>query len=369
MTKAKRKVGLDPDTPHDSDLASWRDGYRRHLIGKGLDAETAAETAAKVAYRKDLYPTDAEAPLVETANQNKSGQGNLFTPQEARIVDSGLAISEEVPGGDDIAFLHSIMCQVGLPRSYTEEREFVRRSGDAWIMVSAGALDEGAGPVLQPLPYGAIPRLAMAWVSTYAVKNNTREIPVGHSAAEFLRNIGLDVDGGKRYAALRKQMHSLAASRIQLGYKGRTSNPSPMITSFDAWMQNGEHDQKMLWPGELLLSQEYFEKLLESATPLDRRALFALRGTALGLDVYMWLANRLHRIQGGPLVLKWLNLKEQFGQEYAAGKRGNQNFKLRYREALKQVLAVYPQARVKITDSGLILEASPPPISYREIEV
>ena len=63
--------------------------------------------------------------------------------------------------------------------------------------VQAGFLDEGNGPVVQPIPYGAMPRLALAWVSTYAKRHKTREIPIGDSAAEFLRLVGMDSQGNR----------------------------------------------------------------------------------------------------------------------------------------------------------------------------
>ncbi|MEW3423878.1 replication protein RepA, partial [Pseudomonas aeruginosa] len=72
--------------------------------------------------------------------------------------------------------------------------------------------------MLQPIPYGVMPRLGLAWVSTFAVRNKEREIPIGDSAAEFLRLMGMESDG-RRYTTLRKQMHALAAARLQLGFK------------------------------------------------------------------------------------------------------------------------------------------------------
>ena len=89
--------------------------------------------------------------------------------------------------------------------------------------VQAGFLDEGNGPVVQPIPYGAMPRLALAWVSTYAKRHKTREIPIGDSAAEFLRLVGMDSQGN-RYATLRKQMHALAACRLQLGCQAHSKS-------------------------------------------------------------------------------------------------------------------------------------------------
>jgi hypothetical protein len=41
------------------------------------------------------------------------------------------------------------------------------------------------------------------------------------------------------------------------------------------------------------LSQEYFDSLTAHAVPLDERAISGLAHSAMGLDVYSWLAQRL----------------------------------------------------------------------------
>ena len=45
----------------------------------------------------------------------------------------------------------------------------MRQSGPAWVNVQAGYLDEGRGPVQQPIPYSPLPRLALAHLPTHAV--------------------------------------------------------------------------------------------------------------------------------------------------------------------------------------------------------
>jgi len=309
-----------------------------------------------------MFPPAPASQAVVPVAAPKAKKGP--TKREAKLVDAGALIALERPTGDDMAFTHAVLCQVGLPRSKVEGREFLRQSGAAWVNVQAGVLDEGHGPVLQPLPYGAMPRLALAWVSTYAKRHNTREIPIGDTAAEFLRLMGMD-DQGARYVTLRKQMHALAACRLQLGYMGRTFNGQP-VEQFDAWVANKDANQKALWPGVMLLSEGYHRELMEHGVPLDNRALQALKGSALALDVYTWLAHRLHRIEGRPVTLYWKSLREQFAQEYQ-GLDADKDFKKKFLPALHAALAVYPQAKVRSVTGGLLLMPSPPPVAYRRI--
>jgi hypothetical protein len=288
--------------------------------------------------------------------------GSASNEQYGRLLNFAAEIAANPPAGEDMAFTHAVLCQVGLPRAKVEGREFMRQSGMAWVNVQAGYLDEGRGPVLQPIPYGVMPRLGLAWVSTFAVRHKEREIPIGESAAEFLRLMGMDSQGA-RYSTLRQQMHALAAARLQLGFKGRTYNGQP-VQQFDAWLGNRETQQRALWPGVMVLSEDYYCSLIDSAVPLDNRALMALKGSALALDVYAWLAHRLHRIEGRGVTLHWKAIREQFAQEYM-GKEADKDFKKKFLPALRKVLSVYPQAKVRPVTGGILLLGSAPPIPYK----
>lgn len=307
--------------------------------------------------------TKIAAAVSKTGGSGKATTGRkTLSKRDTALIESAADIATNQPNGEDMAFTHAVLCQVGLPRAKVEGREFMRQSGAAWVNVQSGYLDEGNGPVLQPIPYGVMPRLGLAWVSTFAVRNKEREIHIGDSAAEFLRLMGMDSDG-RRYATLRKQMHALAACRLQLGFKGRTYNGQP-VQQFDAWIADKGANQRALWPGIMTLSEDYYRSLIESAVPLDNRALMALKGSALALDVYAWLAHRLHRIEGRGVILHWKSLREQFAQEYA-GKDPDKDFKKEFTPTLRKVLAVYPQAKVKPVTGGVLLLGSPPPIPYK----
>lgn len=381
MSDTNKRLDVDTDVPLAArELRIWRAGYRHHLEANGVAHEQAAILADKVAYRADLYPTAGEQsslPLfgvVATDKENAAlvdGKPVKAKPPRAKAAEhtqgmmlsmQGQEIESTPPTSEDMAFTHAVLCQVGLPRSKVAGESFLRKSGTAWVNVQAGMLDEGKGPVQQPIPYGAIPRLALAWVSTYAKRYNSREIPIGDSANDFLRLMGMDIQGN-RHTTLRKQMHALAACRLQLGYAGRTYNGQP-VEQFDAWINNKNLRQKALWPGVMVLSEGYFKELVEHGVPLDNRALHALKGSALALDVYTWLAHRLHRIEGRPVTLHWKSLREQFAQEYQ-GKDPDKDFKKEFVPALRAALSVYPGAHVKRVNGGLLLQSSPPPIAYK----
>jgi hypothetical protein len=63
--------------------------------------------------------------------------------------------------------------------------------------------------------------------------------------------------------------------------------------------------------------------------------------------------------------LAWKNLRDQFGQEYSAGK----TFKPNMSSVLRAVLAVYPDARISEVEGGLILLPSKPPVPKTVLQV
>lgn len=277
-----------------------------------------------------------------------------------------LTASDAIAGGrpDRIDYLHSALCQVGFPRRQVDARTFARQSGAVSLLVEAGSLWDGSQWVEQPLPYGVVPRLVMVYLVSQAVRTRCRVVELGDSMRQFLKVLGLQTNGGSRggYTVLRKQLASLAACRLALGmYAGSsvvTVDAKP-VKRFGAWLPD-DLCQPVLEPGTIELSEEFFNSLIACAVPLDPRALAALKHSALALDVYAWLAHRLCRVTAtGGTRLSWMNLREQFGNEY----RSSRDFKRELRKTLHQVKAVYPGARVVEVHGGLRLYRSHPPIN------
>jgi hypothetical protein len=285
-----------------------------------------------------------------------------------RVISTSVEISQEPPDRAD--FLHSVLCQVGMPRKATEGRVFERWQGGVGLRLEAGSIGLNGRFVEQPLPYGVKPRLVMIHISTEAVRRQSPIVPMGDSMRGFLETLGLESSGGRNgtLTMFKKQMLALVGCRMTLSthYDGRdrTIYTQP-IDRFDAWLST-DTNQRSLWAAELELSQRFYETLVENAVPLDYRALAALKHSSLSLDVYSWLAHRLCRVRKADGVkLSWDNLREQFGQEYTDPK----NFKKEFRQSLRQALAVYPDARIEDVPGGLRLRASKPPLAKTQIVV
>jgi hypothetical protein len=290
--------------------------------------------------------------------QDSFGFDTTLPKLTSRLLDAHDDILGDSPA--NISFQHAVLCQVGLPRSKQPDRTFQRTSGSASLLLEAGQLWDGKQWREQQLPYGTRPRLALIHVVSEAVRTRSKHIDVGNTTHQFLKQLGMDTSG-RGYAVFKNQMTALAACRLTLGYAigdmAATVDAKP-FKRFEGWLHPTDQ-QAVMWPGEIELSDAFFDTLTRHAVPLDPRAIRALSHSSLALDTYTWLAHRLHRVsQPTGTRLSWGNLQGQFGQEVADVK----NFKRLFKKALRQVLTVYPDARIEDVDGGLILRPSPPPI-------
>ena len=77
--------------------------------------------------------------------------------------------------------------------------------------------------------------------------------------------------------------------------------------------------QRVLWPSTIRLSRSILKACKSMPCPSTKPTWRALAHTAMGLDIYAWLAQRLHRIDPRkPAFIAWTALKEQFGPDYQA---------------------------------------------------
>ena len=79
----------------------------------------------------------------------------------------------------------------------------------------------------------------------------------------------------------------------------------------------------------------------------------------LALDIYCWLTYRMSYLERPSKPIPWAALKQQFGCGYGRTRA----FKARFLRMLRQVLVVYPAARLQVRPAGLQLNPSPTHVS------
>ena len=271
-----------------------------------------------------------------------------------------------------IAYQHTVLCQTCLPYRDPghDVRLWEREQGRVSLLLEAGrAKDPVTGSWIElGLPFGPKPRLILAHLNCEALRTGSPEIEVEDSLTAFVRRIGLS-GHGRDVRTVKEQLTRLVAAQIRMavayGAEHARQVQAHVVSGFDLWFPKDEH-QRVLWPTRVRLSLDYFESLTRHAVPLDERALAALAHSAMALDVYAWLAQRLHRVEPGkPQLVGWKALRDQFGWHYERVR----DFRRVFRQTLDLVLAQYRGARIELDGQGITLRHSPPPVTARLVPV
>ncbi len=119
------------------------------------------------------------------------------------------------------------------------------------------------------------------------------------------------------------------------------------------------------WQSHVKLSTPFYKELIEHPIPIDLRAYKALRGSPLAMDIYSWLTYRMSYTDKPTRPIRWESLMGQFGSSYNTNDmdQASRDFKKGFLKALKAVQIVYPAARLKVADNGLVLLPSPPHVA------
>ncbi len=290
-----------------------------------------------------------------------------LTRRQEQLLETSLAIRGAPP--DRIDYLHTVQCQSGIPYKNPgdEVREWDRKQGRASLRIEAGsAIDPKTGEFVKVgLPYGEKPRLVLIHLATEAVRTSQPVVDVEGSMTAFARSLGLETNG-QQLKALKEQLARLASATVRMGVveEGRAVQiNTQIVAAFDLWFPK-QADQRVLWPSTVRLSEEYFQSLGRRAVPLDHRAIASLASSSMALDVYVWLAQRLHRVATGkPQFVPWAAAYEQFGQGFARLR----DFRKYFLQTLHHVTSAYPSARISADAQGLTLEHSPPPVPPRYV--
>ena len=266
-----------------------------------------------------------------------------------KLLSVALAIeSESAIDAGELGFMARAMTLCTLPHSKPKDNELTRKNGNYTMsMVAPRALG---------LPYGTIPRLLLAWISTEAVRTKSRTLTLGDSLSHFLKELGLSRSGGKRgdITRFKDQLRRLFACNVSCNYhtKDHDAGMGFMIADdYNLWWHPQEPDQAGLWESTLTLSEKFFKEITQAPVPIDMRALKALKHSPLALDVYIWLTFRTGYLTGPTNPIFWEQLHNQFGAEYGR----TRDFKAAFMDALRKVQVVYSGANITISDTGIVL--------------
>ena len=277
----------------------------------------------------------------------------------ARQVDHLVTAREAEP---DLGFMARMLALCSLPRTNPGRRlQYVRRNGPYALYVIAGGGNR--------LPYGNLPRLLLAWVSTEAVRTQRRELVLGRSLSEFMRKLDLNSNGGSATGPrirLRNQMHRLFNASVQIIYEDEQKSASiisPVAARTEFWWNERKPNEPVLWDSKIELGEKFFQEIIRCPVPLNMNVLRALKRSSLGLDLYMWLTYRTFMLKE-PVRLRWRDLYRQFGvdPDRAGDKVTVQAFRKDCLRELKKIEEAWSDLNYGLARGALVVGPSRPAI-------
>jgi hypothetical protein len=273
--------------------------------------------------------------------------------RQRQVVEAAYQVLSE--DAERIGFTYSGFALTSLPHKPTEEQLWKREGHNLTLVLQSGADRRGR---LVGLPYGSYARYILLFLQSEAVKTRSREIELGRSMHVWLGTMGLSI-GGTTYKMVSGQARRISVCRLTFfstcGQKELLRNGAFVegaITLTDIG------DQTALWQDRVRLDEGFYRALLDHPVPVSESALRAIGPRSMVIDVYVWLAYRLHALKKD-VEVGWPALHAQFGSGFARLR----DFRAQFIESLELALAAYPDARVDPGERGLILRPSRPAIA------
>ena len=256
---------------------------------------------------------------------------------------------------------HAGFAMTSLPHKRIEEA-FWRRDGHRTTLLVESGRDRRGTAV--GVPYGSIARLILLYLQTEAVRTNSPEVELGRSMKSWMSRMSLTT-GGKTYQLVTEQARRISACRLTFftdrGNGAESRHNGAFVQDAISLTGLADEGQPTLWQDRVRLDEGFWRSLRDHPVPVREEAIRAIGTRSLAIDVYVWLAYRLHSL-ARPAPISWTAVHGQFG----AGFRLVRQIKPTFLDALNLALAVYPEARVDADKEGIVLHPSPPAVRKAE---
>ena len=259
-----------------------------------------------------------------------------------------------------IGISYTGFCLTALPhKKLTDDQHWEKKGHKVTLLVEPGRLMHAGNLKLYGVPYGARARMILLYLQTQAIRTNSREVALGRSMRDWMERMGLAV-GGETARALREQAARISACSLKFFWEDGEVDGFERGAIVRSGLRFHAEDaaQGTLWEDRVLLDEAFFTALREHPVPVLEAAIRQLRDRSMSLDIYVWLAWRLHSLTKATTI-SWPALYAQFGTGFKAVRQ----FKPRFTEALQAALAAYPEAHVSVDEKAIILHTAKPPIA------
>ena len=171
----------------------------------------------------------------------------------------------------DLGFMARTIALCSLPRTNPGNRlQYKRVNGPFTLIMTATGNYK--------LPFGNLPRLILAWVSTEAVRTQSPVLSLGKSLSDFMRALGVYDSSGRTQTRLRNQMKRLFGCTVTMIYEDENvdATVNAVIADSTVFWWN-KPDQRTLWDSKIELGEKFFNEIIQHPVPLNMNTLTALK--------------------------------------------------------------------------------------------
>jgi hypothetical protein len=277
-----------------------------------------------------------------------------LTKHDRMVIEAAYQVLSD--DAEKMGFTYSGFALTSLPHKPQTELVW-RREGHNLTMLIQSGLDRSGRPL--GLPYGSYARFILLFLQSEAIRTKSREIELGRSMRVWLGCMGLSI-GGMTYKNVNEQARRISGCSLTFftDKQGAQIKSRGGFVKTEITMTNVVDDQPSLWQDRVLLDDDFYRALSEHPVPVSESALRAIGPRSMVIDIYIWLAYRLHALKKDAEI-GWPSLQAQFGAGFLRLRR----FREHFLECLSLAVAAYPEARVEVSERGITIKPSRPAIA------
>lgn len=280
------------------------------------------------------------------------------TKGERQAIDAAAAILAEEEFR--LGITHAGFAMTSLPHKRIDAPHWKREGHATKLFVESGIDSDGKQI---GVPYGSFARLILLYLQTEAIRTGSPEVELGKSMKNWMLKMSLTT-GGQTYRLVSEQARRISSCRLTFF----TDRGGAELRHNGAFVRDAislagvaDDNQPSLWQDRVRLDDGFWQSLKAHPVPVREEAIKAIGARSLAIDVYIWLAYRLHALTKSTPV-SWAAIHNQFGAGFALQRKTKASFL----DALTLALAVYPEASVDVEKGGIIMNPSPPAVPKAE---
>lgn len=260
--------------------------------------------------------------------------------------------SKDLDKSNAYRYAPSVMSKLSfLPQSKPDSPSVRKTNGNSSITISASN-GEWA--------YGAAPRMFLLHIRSL-IKNGSDCVDAEHHTVylddtynSFCNSVGIKYSGSNKDKVIEMVKNLATTSIVLKNWSADRFIARSFFVANTVALNYGTDEKEKSF---IEFSPQMWALLTENCVPLNPSIVRQLRGDALSLDVYQWLAFRANSTRYETHVT-WEALLMQFKYDGYPMRE----FKRKFKRALEKIRLAWPKLKVEITETGVIVRPSLPSI-------